>query len=321
MDFRTLGKNGPKVSRIGMGVWQASDLWKGDDEQIVRALTRGHELGVNLVDTAEAYGNGHSEQVVGRALRDIGREEFVVATKVHGANLRYAELQRAASASMKRLGVNEIDLYQVHWPDPWEQVPLKETMKALEKLYTEGKIRAIGVSNFAVRDLEEARSHLSRTDIVSNQVRYNFLQREIEEEVLPYCRKNNITILAYSPLAQGALTGKYSRGHVPKGDIRDENRLFAPKNIEQIEKVNAVLASIARRHGCSVSQVALSWLLANQIVVPIPGAKNEAQAEENVGSTKHLLTNAELTELDTAYELVDIDYLPTVPDVPIELVT
>ena len=162
---------------------------------------------------------------------------------------------------------------------------------------------------------------LSRTDIVSNQVRYNFLQREIEEEVLPYCRKNNITILAYSPLAQGALTGKYSRGHVPKGDIRDENKLFAPKNIEQIEKVNAVLASIARQHGCSASQIALSWLLSNQIVVPIPGAKNEAQAEENVGSTKHLLTNAELTELDTAYELVDIDYLPTVPDVPIELVT
>src|SRR5439155_302811 len=141
------------------------------------AITRSHELGVNLVDTAEAYGNGHSEQVVGRALRDIGRDEFVVATKVHGANLRYDELQRAAAASMKRLGVNEIDLYQVHWPDPWEQIPLKETMKALEKLYTEGKIRAIGVSNFAVRDLEEARSYLSRTDIVSNQVRYNFLER------------------------------------------------------------------------------------------------------------------------------------------------
>jgi myo-inositol catabolism protein IolS len=187
-------------------------LVEGDDEQIVRAITKSHELGVNLVDTAEAYGRGHSEQVVGRALRDIGREEFVVATKVHGANLRSDELQRAAAASMKRLGVNEIDLYQVHWPDPWEQIPFKETMKALEKLYTEGKIRAIGVSNFAVRDLEEARSLLSRTDIVSNQVRYNFLQREIEEEVLPYCRKNNITILAYSPLAQGALTGKYDRG-------------------------------------------------------------------------------------------------------------
>lgn len=321
MEFKTLGKNGPKVSRIGIGVWQASDLWKGDDEQIVRAITRGHELGVNLVDTAEAYGNGHSEQVVGRALTDIGREEFVVATKVHGANLRFDELQRAAAASMNRLGVNEIDLYQIHWPDPWEQIPLKETMKALEKLYAEGKIRAIGVSNFAVRDLEEARSLLSRTDIVSNQVRYNFLQREIEEEVLPYCRKNNITILAYSPLAQGALTGKYDRQRVPKGDIRDENKLFAPKNIQQIERVNAVLSSIARRHGCSVSQVALSWLLANQMVVPIPGAKNEAQAEENVASTKYQLSNAELLELDTAYELVNIDYLPSVPDAPVELVT
>ena len=307
MEFRTLGKNGPKISRIGIGVWQASDLWKGDDEQIVRAITRSHELGVNLVDTAEAYGNGHSEQVVGRALRDIAREEFVVATKVHGANLRNDELQRAAAASMKRLGVNEIDLYQIHWPDPWEQIPLRETMKALEKLYIEGKIRAIGVSNFAVRDLEEARSFLSRTDIVSNQVRYNFLQREIEEEVLPYCRKNNITILAYSPLAQGALTGKYNQGYAPKGDVRDGNMIFDPKNLQQIEKVNAVLASIARRHGCSVSQVALSWLLANQMVVPIPGAKNEAQAEENVGSTKHQLTNAELVELDAAYELVDID--------------
>lgn len=321
MEFRILGKNGPKISQIGTGVWQASDLWKGDDDQIIRAIARSHELGVNLVDTAEAYGNGHSEQVVGRALRNLGREEFVVATKVHGANLRSDELQRAATASMKRLGVNAIDLYQVHWPDPWEQIPLKETMKALEKLYTEGKIRAIGVSNFAVRDLEEARSLLSRTDIVSNQVRYNFLQREIEEEVLPYCKKNNITILAYSPLAQGALTGKYNSGHAPKGDVRDGNMIFAPKNLQQIEKVNAVLASIARRHECSVSQVALSWLLANQIVVPIPGAKNEAQAEENVASTKHRLTNAELVELDTAYELVDIDYLPSVPEVPIELVT
>lgn len=321
MEFGTLGKNGPKISRIGIGVWQASDLWKGDDEQIIRAITRGHELGVNLVDTAEAYGNGHSEQVVGRVLGNIGREEFVVATKVHGANLRFDELQRAAAASMNRLGIKEIDLYQIHWPDPWEQIPLKETMKALEKLYTEGKIRAIGVSNFAVRDLEEARSLLSRTDIVSNQVRYNFLQREIEEEVLPYCRKNNITILAYSPLAQGALTGKYDRGHVPKGDVRDGNMIFAPKNIQQIEKVNAVLSDIARRHGSSISQVALSWLLANQMVVPIPGAKNEAQAEENVGGTQLLLTNAELAELDTAYELVDIDYLPTIPDVPIELVT
>src|SRR5437879_13805660 len=118
MEFRTIGKNGPKVSRIGMGVWQASDLWKGDDEQIVRAITRSHELGVNLVDTAEGYGNGHGEQVVGRALRDIGRDEFVVATKVHGASRRYDEVERAAAASMKGLGVPAVDLYYIHGPDP-----------------------------------------------------------------------------------------------------------------------------------------------------------------------------------------------------------
>ncbi len=107
---------------------------------------------------------------------------------------------------MKRLGISYIDLYQIHWPDPWEQIPLKETMKAMEELYVQGKIRGIGVSNFAVRDLEEARSYLSKGDIVSNQVRYNMLQREIEEEVMPYCRKNGITIIAWSPLAQGALS-------------------------------------------------------------------------------------------------------------------
>src|SRR3989449_11726256 len=122
MELRTLGKNGPKVSRIGMGVWQASDLWKGDDDQIVRAITRSHELGANLVDTAEVYGNGHSAQVVGRALRDIGRDQFVVASKVHGAHRRYAELQRPPPASVKRVGINEIDLYPVHCPDRCEEV-------------------------------------------------------------------------------------------------------------------------------------------------------------------------------------------------------
>src|SRR5438309_1074348 len=294
MDFRTLGKNGPKVSRIGMGVWQASDLWKGDDEQIVRAITRSHELGVNLVDTAEAYGNGHSEQVVGRALRDIGREEFVVATKVHGANLRYDELQRAASASMKRLGVKVIDLYQIHWPDPWEQVPLKETMKALEKLCTEGKIRAIGVSNFAVRDLKEARSHLSRTDIVSNQVRYNMLQRAIEAEVLPYCKREGIAILAWSPIGKGILSGKYHDGKRPKDRIRAEEDLFKPANLRATVPLIRELRRIGRVHRKTPAQVALAWLRRHPHVIPIPGAKRASQSEENAGAAGWSLSGREI---------------------------
>jgi myo-inositol catabolism protein IolS len=204
MEHTTIGKSGIRVSKVGLGLWQASDDWKAEDAEVIKAVERAHELGVNFVDTAEAYGMGHSESVLGKALKQLGRENFVIATKVHGSHLRYDELQKAAAASAKRLGVKEIDLYQVHWPDPWEQIPLKYTMKALEKLYLEGKIRAIGVSNFAVRDLEEARSCLSRTDIVSNQVRYNLLQRDIDDEVVPYCRKNGISIIAYSPLAQGA---------------------------------------------------------------------------------------------------------------------
>jgi myo-inositol catabolism protein IolS len=308
--FTTLGKADIKVSKIGLGVWQASDEWKGNDQQIIKAIAKVHDLGVNMVDTAEVYGRGHSERVLGEALKTVGREEFVVATKVHGANLRYDELQRACVASLKRLGIKQIDLYQVHWPDPWEQIPLKHTMKALEKLYSEGKIKSIGVSNFAVRDLEEARSHLSHTDIVSNQVRYNLLQREVEEEVLPYCKKESITILAWSPLAQGALTGKYSPGKAPKGDVREANKLFASKNMARIEKFVLTLSKIAKRHGSTVSQIALSWLISNPLVVPIPGAKDPAQAEENAKAVNVKLTQEELSELDLASKSTKIDYLP-----------
>ncbi len=162
MDQISLGSSSIKVSKLGIGVWQASDEWHGDDDEVIKAVGTAADLGVNLVDTAEVYGGGRSEQTLGRALSALGRDRFVIATKVAAAHLRYEELQKAAAASMRRLGVSAIDLYQVHWPDPWEQIPLKETMKALEKLYLEGKIRAIGVSNFAVRDLEEARDLISQ---------------------------------------------------------------------------------------------------------------------------------------------------------------
>jgi aryl-alcohol dehydrogenase-like predicted oxidoreductase len=303
-----LGDSEIRISRTGIGVWQASGEWKGNDGEIIRAVEKAHELGVNLVDTAEAYGDGHSEEVLGQALRKIGREGFVVATKVNGPHLRYEELQKACKASMARLGVTEIDLYQVHWPDPWEQIPLKQTMKALEKLYGEGKIRAIGVSNFAVRDLEEAQSYLSKTGIVSNQLRYNLLQREIDEEVLPYCEKNGITVLAYSPLAQGALTGKYSSKSLPKGDVREANKLFTRHNMGQVEKLNSILSTIAAKHSVTTGQVALAWLTSNKLVVPIPGAKNAAQAEENLRGGELRLSAREKAEIEKGAAQVKIDY-------------
>ena len=234
MDYIPLGRGGPKVSEVGLGMWQAGGkAWGSDvrDADCRRAIERAVELGINLVDTAEAYGDGHSEKVMAKAIKNVGRDHVFIATKVGGWHLRGDDVKKACAASLKRLGVREVDLYQVHWPDPWSQVPLRETMNALEALHRAGKIRNIGVSNFAVRDLEEARSDLARADIVSNQVRYNMLQRAIEAEVLPYCKREGIAILAWSPIGKGILSGKYHDGKRPKDRIRSEEDLFKPANL------------------------------------------------------------------------------------------
>jgi len=310
MDYVTVGEL--KVSEIGLGCWQAANTeWATSDEKnVLSAIGRSKELGVNLLDTAEVYGEGHSESVVGSAVKQYGRDNFIVATKVAAPHLRQDEVLKACEASIKRLGVKQIDLYQYHWPDPWQQVPLKHTMKALEKLYTDGKIRAIGVSNFAVRDLEEGRSFLSKTDIVSNQLRYNVVQREIEEEVVPYCRKENIKILAYSPLAQGVLTGRYSAANRPKDISRAENRLFSEANMREIQKVLTVLSSVAKRHQKAVAQVALNWLRKDPLVIPIPGATNPKQAEENAKSVGWKLNDDELKEIDKTLANLKVTYFP-----------
>jgi aryl-alcohol dehydrogenase-like predicted oxidoreductase len=311
MDYVTLGKTGQRVSKIGLGCWQASADWSGsNDENVITAIKKSVELGVNLIDTAETYGNGHSETVMSRAIGEIDRKKIVIATKVAAPHLRGDDLMKALDASLNRLGVKQIDLYQIHWPDPWEQVPLKHTMRALEKSYLEGKIRAIGVSNFAVRDLDEARSYLSKTDIVSNQLRYNLLQREIEEEVLPYCRKEDITILAWSPLAQGALTGKYRYENRPKDAARVGNRLFSAHNMQQVEKLIALLSGIAERHRKSVAQVALNWLMKDPLVIPIPGAANMKQAEDNCGAADWRLNNDELSDIEHTSSRLSIEYYP-----------
>ena len=209
---------------------------------------------------------------------------------------------------MTRLGVKEIDLYQVHSPNPWEQIPLKHTMRAMERLYTEGKIRAIGVSNFAVRDIEEARTCLSKTDIVSNQVRYNLLERQVEEEVVPYCERNKITVLAWSPLAQGALTGRYGPGKLPEKPTRTDNPLFLEHNLTAPRRLVTVLMRIGKAHEKSPAQVALHWLARNKVVVPIPGARNTAQAKQNALSLGWGMSAGEAEEIERASALVELDY-------------
>ena len=314
MHYTNLGKTRAKVSKVGIGVWQASDEWHGDNASIIKAIGKASDLGVNFIDTAEVYGNGSSERVVGQALRRFGREKFVVATKVYGAHLRHDELLRACEGSLQRMGLKEIDLYQVHWPDPWEQIPLRHTMTALQELQRDGTIGAIGVSNFAVRDLKEAGSLLDGIRVVSNQVRYNLLQREIEEEVLPYCTKEDISVIAWSPLAQGVLGGRYTSRNQPKNDVRRGNPLFASKNILSARRVISALTAIGSERGFTPAQVALAWLATKRGVISIPGAKTPAQAEENATSSDLRLKTDDLRRIESAADSTQIDYyLPTPP--------
>jgi len=305
-----LGRGGPKVTEIGIGMWQAGGKsWGSDvrDRDCQAAMEKAVELGINLVDTAEVYGRGHSEEVTGKAIKAAGRDNVFIATKLAGDHARAADVDRACRGSLKRLAVREIDLYQVHWPSPWDQIPMRETMKALERLQRAGKIRHIGVSNFAVRDLEEARSALSRTDIVSDQVRYNLLQREVESELLPYCRREGIAILAWSPMGKGVLTGKYTAGRRPKDPVRSEEDLFKPQNLRAAAPVVQLLRRIGRARDRTPAQVSLAWLRTHRGVVPIPGVKRPAQAEENAGAAGWSLTAAEFRALDRAAHRVRLD--------------
>jgi len=310
MDYISLGRGGPKISAIGIGMWQAGGkAWGADvrDADCRKAMERAVELGINLVDTAEAYGDGHSETVMNRAIKAVGRDNVFVATKVGGWHLRPDDVKKACEGSLRRLGVREIDLYQIHWPDPWSQVPLRQTMKALEALSRTGKIRHIGVSNFAVRDLEEAQSHLARSSIVSNQVRYNMLQRDVEAEVVPYCKRNGIAVLAWSPIGKGVLSGKYHDGKRPKDRVRSDEDLFKPANLRAVAPLVRELRRIGRARGKTAAQVALAWLRRSHHVVPIPGAKRPAQAEENAGAAGCSLTSAELGALSRILGRVRID--------------
>ncbi|MGC9116921.1 MAG: aldo/keto reductase, partial [Conexivisphaera sp.] len=207
MEYRELGRTGIRVSAVGIGTWQwGSREWgwgrtygPGD---LRAALDAAEELGINLVDTAEIYGMGRSEELVGELVRGR-RDKFVIATKVGPHRLTRDGIVRACEGSLRRMGISSVELCQVHWPNPL--VPIREYMSAMERLLEAGKIEAIGVSNFDLGQLEEARRHLSRSDVASNQVKYNAYERGPERGLLPYMEREGITLIAYSPLGQGVL--------------------------------------------------------------------------------------------------------------------
>jgi aryl-alcohol dehydrogenase-like predicted oxidoreductase len=300
MELRNLGSSDIKISPIIMGTWQAGrDMWADiDDAETTRAIQAAVDAGVNAIDTAAVYGKGHSERVVGKAVGER-RPQVVIATKVFANELQYDQVIAACEHSLANLQTDYIDLYQIHWPSGSfgsPVVPIEETMRALNALKEQGKIRAIGVSNFSRIQLEEA---MAFGDIVSLQPPYSLLWRHVEADAMPVCAAKGLSILAYSPMAQGILTGKFGPDHrFKRGDHRRANRLFQEPVFTRVQDALAALQPIAERHTITLGQLALAWVIAQPGACAIAGARNADQALENAQAGAVSLTPEDLAEMD-----------------------
>lgn len=306
-----LGPDGPIVSTLGIGTWAWGDrlFWSYgkdyDEAQLKAAFTAAIAGGVTLFDTAEIYGLGESERLLGRfakaaLLSQSGQEnssQIRLATKYFPLPWRTNEtaVHDALTASLDRLGTTEVSLYQVHWPfDFFMGQPT--LMKALAAEYKRGRIKSIGVSNYSAAQMRQAQDSLARYDVplAVNQVQYSLLARQIETNgVLGTARELGITILAYSPLAQGLLTGKYDAAtlQIPSGARRFDRR-FSKEGLEKLTPLLDVLRQIGQTHDKSIGQIALAWLMAED-VIPIPGAKTANQVTQNVGAIGLTLSDDE----------------------------
>lgn len=256
---KPLGDSGVNISEIGLGTWQYRDG--------VEPLRLGVSLGATHIDTAEMYG---TEPTVGKAISDI-RDKVFLATKVSPQHLHYNEVIKAVDGSLKHLNTKFIDLYMIHWPN--SSIPIRETMRAMEDLVRDGKIRHIGVSNFLVDDLKEAQDAMSSQKIVSNQVQYNLENRSAESELITYCKKEKITIVAYSPLSRGQVSRK-------KDDVLDK---------------------LAGKYGKTRSQIVLNFLTREDNVVAIPKSDNVEHVRENCGASGWRLSNEDIALIDEQY--------------------
>ena len=268
MELKQLGLTGVMLPEIGLGTWK----YKGGNEP----LRRGISLGATLVDTAEMYRN---EVEVGQAIEPV-RERVFLATKVLGNHLRYDQVLKAAEDSLRKLDVAVIDLYQVHWPN--SRVPISETMRAMEELVDRGMVRFIGESNFSREGLQEAQAAMTRYPIVSNQVLYSLKARRIGSRLLPYCQDNNVTVIAYTPLADGSLAAR-SR-------LRPDRRF-------------RVLEQAANEAGKTPAQAALNWVTSHPSVITIPKSNSVARTEENCAASGWRLSPESIRRLEEAYSM------------------
>ncbi|MFO7170068.1 MAG: aldo/keto reductase [Chloroflexota bacterium] len=311
MELRPLGTSGVQTSVIGLGTWPMGGEWWGgtDDAEAIRTIHRAIDLGVTLIDTAEAYAHGHAEEVVGRAIAGR-RHEVVIADKVAADHLRPHEIRAAFEGSCRRLGTDYIDVYFIHWPNI--DLPIADAIGELERLREAGYIRAIGVSNFTVDELDEA-SRYGRVDVL--QPPYNLFWRFCERAEVPYCRERSIGIMTYSSLAQGLLTGHLTSETVfPPGDQRPTTVLFQPEHYARCLEAVAQLRPIAERYGKSVAQVALNWLVAQPgVSTALVGARTVREIEENAGAVGWTLAADDLALVDRIGRGVT-DALPPYPD-------
>jgi diketogulonate reductase-like aldo/keto reductase len=277
MDFKQLGRSGVKIPVLGLGTWGMGGLSTkrlGGEGEAVRALQLGLELGMRFIDTAELYAAGHSEEIVAEATA-AQRENVFIATKVSAENLTYERVLRSCEGSLRRLRTSYVDLYQVHWPNP--SIPITETMRAMERLIEQGKVRQVGVSNFSVKQTLEAQAALSKTEITANQVEYSLMDRSIEGDLLPFAAKEHITVIAYTPVARGEFA---SGGRGERWQLLDR---------------------IAAKYAKTRIQVALNWLIVKDPVVAIPKAGRLDHVRENAGAAGWRLSEEDQAALSSAF--------------------
>ena len=323
MEYRKIGNSDLELSVITFGAWAAGGwMWGSTDRNdAIDAIKAGYDLGVTSIDTAPIYGQGDSEEIVGDAIKGISRDKLQLVTKFgmrwdlakgdfgfksknnDGKEIdiyKYAGKESViyeCEQSLKRLGTDYIDLYQIHWPDV--TTPISETFEAVSKLIEQGKVRYAGVCNYNIAQLKEADQTL---EIISNQVPFSMVNRGIEEETVPYCIEKNKSVLAYSPMERGLLTGKMTADYkFEEGDHRKGNKFFSP---ESIEKTNAFLAKIkplADEKNATLSQLVLRWTVERPgITIALAGARNEKQAVQNAEAINVKLNADEIQFINTA---------------------
>lgn len=308
MERIAFGKTDLEVSRVVLGTWVTGGwAWGGSDEaESVRAILRGLELGISFIDTAPVYGFGRSEEIIGKALRDWGRKDAVpVATKcgmewdekqIHiRRNSSPERIRYEVDQSLRRLGLDRIDLYQVHWPD--QNTPFEDTMETLLQLQAAGKIRYFGLSNFSLEQIEQCRRS---APVASLQPPFNLFERAAETKLLPYCLEHGLATLAYGGLCRGLLSGKFTGDeHFEKGDLRRGDPKFKPDKFKQYLKAVTALQKLAARYDRSMAQFALRWALQQPgITCVIAGARTPAQVEDNVGISGWEIEPEDLAKVD-----------------------